>query len=344
VGTNLADFLQFTSPVDPYVVPGVPSSGLLPGMQSGTGGVTGAADTKLQAYNYRLCLTNRASNRRPIPAPTGYNEANYELLARHIAARTAAGRPPALTDLLNFGSLPNQKADVNNNGPFSTDYVGGNYDYVTATQAQRAQIAAEHRQYQQGLLFFLSTSTRVPANLRSAMSAWGFAADEFTTNGGWPLQLYVREARRMISDYVMQQGNCTGTRTPTDSAGLGSYSLDSHVVQRLVKNVVVNGQSMATAHNEGIFYVPLSQPYPISLRSILPRQSECENLAVPFALSASHVAFGSIRMEPVLMILSQSAATAAAFAIGAGSAMQQVPYSQVSAQVRSDRQVSARMH
>ncbi len=334
IGQALAGF-QFNTAIDPYVVPGVPASGLLPGVQSGNGGVVGAADEKVQAYNYRLCLTNSSdpAKRVEISSTTapGYSAADYEVLARHIAANPTV----SLYQLIYFAALPNQKFDVNNNGPFSTDMVGGNYDYVAASPAQRAQIALNHRRYIEGLLLFLKTDPRVPAAMRSLMGTYAYAKDEFTATGGWPHQLYVREARRMISDYVMQQGNCAGARTVADSAGLASYAMDSHVVQRFAK---LDGTSGARVYNDGVFYGNVPAPYPVSLRSLLPRQAECDNLAVPFALSASHVAFGSIRMEPIFMILSQTAVTTAAFAIDADSAVQAVPYEKVSAQSRADKQ------
>lgn len=327
-GTN---GLNFTVNVDPYLTPGDPASGLLPFIQAGDAGATGAADSKVQAYNYRLCLTSAPSNRRPITAPPGYSEARYELLGRLIDARIAAGQTITIYDFMTFGAMPNQKFDNNNNGAFSTDYIGGANSYPTAGYAEREQIAQEHLEYIQGFLYYLGHSARVPASVRSVMAGFGTCLDEFTDTGGWPHQIYVREARRMISDYVMLQQNCVGWRMPDDSIGLAAYTMDSHSVQRIVKS--------GLAWNEGVFQHTVHEPYRISYRSIVPRVGECENLLVPFALSASHVAFGSIRMEPVFMVLGQSAATAAAFALDAGAAVRQVDYAKLALQLAADGQV-----
>jgi hypothetical protein len=322
---------QFEVNVDPYVTPGVPASGLLPFVQSGDGGIIGASDTRLQAYNYRLCLTSDAANRNPIVPPPGYDEARFEFLGRLIDARIAAGQSLSIYQFLSFHPLPNQKTDNNNSGPFSTDYVGGNYNYVTASHAQREQLAREHLEYIQGFLYYMGHSLRVPASVRAQLYAFGTCRDEFQDTGGWPHQLYVRESRRMVSDYVMQQGDCTGARIVDDSIGLASYNIDTHAVQRVVKN--------GFAWNEGDVQKELPKPFRVSYRSIVPRQGECENLLVPWALSASHVAFGSIRMEPVFMILSQSAATAAACAMDENAAVQQVDYSKLALQLVADGQL-----
>jgi hypothetical protein len=322
---------QFNVNVDPYVIPGNASSGLLPFIQGGNGGTPGDGDARLQAYNYRMCLTTNSANRLPIPAPAGYSESTYELFGRLIDAMLAAGQTPTLATFMNISSMPNSKTDINNNGAFSTDFIGMNYNYPGATYAERVAIELEHRKYTQGFFYYLGNSTRVPSAIRSQMLNYGFCADEFQDTGGFPHQLYVREARRMISDYVMLQQNCQGTRVATDSIGLGSYTMDSHNCQRIVQGGVTK--------NEGDVQSSTPAPYGISYRSIVPRAGECENLFVPFALSASHIAFGSIRMEPVFMILGQSAATAAAFAIDDNVTVQQLDYTKLKAQLIADKQL-----
>lgn len=322
---------QFVVNVDPYVEPGNPASGLLPYIQPGDGGTPGDGDHRVQAYNFRLCLTQNATNKIPIEPPPNYEPFNYELLARYIQARLAAGHTLNLRSFLKIDSIPNGKTDVNNNGAFSTDFIGMNYTYPTNTYAERERIWQEHEYYIRGLLHFLANDPRVPENVRSEMQSWGLCKDEFQDTGGWPHQLYVREARRMISDYVMTQSDCLGQRTAADSVGIGSYTMDSHNCQRIVQNGYVR--------NEGDVQASVPKPYPISYRSIVPRSNECQNLFVTFALSASHIAFGSIRMEPVFMILSQSAATAAAFAIDDDLPVQAVNYEKLKIQLLADGQL-----
>jgi ribulose 1,5-bisphosphate synthetase/thiazole synthase len=302
--------------VDPYVVAGQKSSGLLPGISAGPVAPNGSADSLTQAYNFRMCLTQSA-DRIPFPKPDGYDPADHELLRRYIVELGSSG-PFFSTNPVGGG-----KVDANNFGPYSSDFIGKSHAYPTASRAQRDSIVAAHRAYQQGQLYFLANDPRLPAKIRSFVSSWGLPADEFTGNGGWSPQLYVREARRMRSDYVMNEHDCRGERTATDSVGLASYGMDSHSVQR----VVVDGG----IHNEGWLEAAPPGPFPISFRSIVPRQAECSNLLVPVCVAASHVAYASIRMEPVFMVLGQSAGTAAALAIQANSTIQQVPYKTLSA-------------
>ncbi len=322
---------QFAVNVDPYVVPGDSNSGLLPYIAAGDGGTPGDGDQRLQTYNYRLCLTQVATNRMPLTAPPGYQASNYELLGRYFQARVAAGQNLTLRNFLKIDSLPNGKTDINNNGAFSTDFIGMNYTYATNTWAARDQMCRDHENYTRGLLYFLATDPRVPANVRNEMNSWGLCRDEFQDTGNWPHQLYVREARRMVSDYVMLQQNCQGLRFANDSVGLASYTMDSHNCQRVVQNGYVR--------NEGDVQVGVPAPYPISYRSMVPRVGECENLFVTFALSASHMGFGSCRMEPVFMITSQSAAAGAALAIDRDVAVQNVPYSLLEAQLLAEGQL-----
>jgi hypothetical protein len=322
-GVQLRSGHQFTLAVDPYRTPGVPSSGLLPEVGNGTLAPTGTGDGRIQAYCFRMCLT-QAANRLPFPRPAGYDPGRYELLRRYIAAGYSG-------PFFSTHGVGNGKTDSNNNGAFSTDHIGANHGYPTGSLATRDAIFAGHVAYQQGFMYFLANDPGVPAAIRASVGAWGLPADEFTDTGGWPHQLYVREARRMVSAYVMSEHNCRGTVTVTDSVGLASYTMDSHNCQRLV----VNG----AARNEGDMQVGVPQPYPIAFRSIVPVEAQCSNLLVPVCLSASHIAYGSIRMEPVFMILGQSAATAAKLASDAGTSVQRVSLTQLQARLLVDGQV-----
>jgi hypothetical protein len=322
---------QFIVAVDPYKKPGDASSGLLPLIQPIPPGVPGAGDKSVQAYNFRLCYTRNPRNRRPNVPPPNYDPARYEVLARYIEALVAAGKQPVLDQFWNPIWMPNGKTDINNNGGFSTDFIGESYDYPEATYARRAAIWKAHQDYMLGFIYFLASSPRVPENMRTEMRSWGPAKDEFPDTGGWPHQMYVREARRMISDYVMTEANCRGKVRAEDPAGLAAYTMDSHNCQRLA----VGGK----VENEGDVQVGGFPPYPISYRAIVPKTGECENLAVPVCLSATHIAYGSIRMEPVFMILGQTAATAAVLALDDGCPLQKVDYARLNARLLKDSQV-----
>lgn len=321
---------QFTASVDPYLKPGDPSSGLLPFIQAGDGGQPGGGDRRAQTYNFRLCFTTNAANRMPVAPPPNYDPTRYELLARYLEALTASGHPPRLKEFWNPIWMPNGKTDINNNGAFSTDFIGANYDYPEGDYKTRERIWKEHEDYTRGFLVFLATSPRVPPSMRAEMQMYGPSKDEFLDTGGWPNQLYIREARRMVSDYVMTEHHCRGNTRAEDSVSLGAYNMDSHNCQRIVKN--------GRVENEGDVQVGV-KPYPISYRSIVPRASECENLSVPVCLAASHIAYGSIRMEPVFMILGQSAATAASLAIIEKLPLQKLEYSRLRARLLADHQV-----
>jgi hypothetical protein len=312
VQTERATSHQFTFAIDPYVVPGRPSSGLLLGICEGSPGVDGEGDTRIQAYNFRLCLTSDPSNKVPFPKPDGYEADRYELLLRYVEAgwRDVYG---------NNQAMPNLKTDMNNHGAFSTDHIGANYAYPDGDYATRERIVKEHELYQKGLLYFLSSDPRVPADLRAKVGAFGLAADEFTDNGNWPFQIYVREARRMVSDYVHTELDCKRARTSPDPIGMGSYNMDSHNTQRYVDGA-------GHPRNEGDIQVSPGGSYRISYRSIRPRAGECDNLLVPVAISASHIAYGSVRMEPVFMVLAHSAAAAAGIAIDRAVSVQNVDY------------------
>ncbi len=322
---------QFLVAVDPYVKPADPPSGLLPFIQAGAGGTPGAGDRCVQAYNFRLCYTQNPANRLPHTPPPKYDPARYELLARYLEALVAAGRKPQLSQFWNPIRMPNGKTDINNNGGFSTDFIGANYTYPEADYAIRAEIWRAHRDYTRGFVYFLATSPRVPEAMRRELQSWGPAKDEFLDTGNWPHQLYVREARRLVSDYVMTERNCRGQEKAADSVGLAAYNMDSHNCRRLAND--------GRAENEGDVQVGGFPPYPIAYRSLVPKAGECRNLVVPVCLSATHIAYGSIRMEPVFMILGQSAATAAALAIDGNTSLQELSYEKLRTRLLADKQI-----
>jgi hypothetical protein len=325
VQTANARFHQLLPGVDPHVRPGDPSSGLLPGIDARGPGVEGTGDHRVQAYCFRMCLTDHPENRIPFQRPDGYDELEYELLFRNFEAGER-GLP-----WIN-SAMPNRKTDTNNRTGFSTDYIGQNYAYPEGNYAIREEILRRHRHYQQGLMWTLANHPRVPESIRQEVSRWGMTRDEFTEGDGWQEQLYVREARRMVGRLVMTQHHCQGRETFDDPVGLAAYTMDSHHVQR---SVDAHGQ----VQNEGDVQVGGFPPYPISYRAITPVESECANLLVPVCLSASHIAFGSIRMEPVFMVLGQSAAIAAAHAIEEDTALQRIDADRFQARLREAGQV-----
>jgi|JI10StandDraft_1071094.scaffolds.fasta_scaffold00534_20 hypothetical protein len=301
--------------ISPYVTPGDPASGVLPNVSVAPPGEYGQADHRVQAYCFRMCLTNHPANRIPFPKPEGYDPKQYEILRRVLVA--------GWRELFDkYDPIPNLKTDTNNHGPFSTDYIGMNYDYPNATYERRKEIIEAHRRYQQGLLYFMANDPDVPQDVRDVMSKWGLAKDEFLDNGNWPHQIYVREARRMIGEFVMTEHELLKTKPVIDSVGMGSYTIDSHNVQRYIT-------PEGFVQNEGDIGVSAKGPYPISMKSLLPKKDEVQNLVVPVCVSSSHIAFGSIRMEPVFMILGESAVTVASVAIKNNSSVQDVTYAEV---------------
>jgi hypothetical protein len=326
--TGAAKKNQLPKGIDPFRVKGDASSGLLAGVNPDMGGEVGDGDDKLQAYCYRMVLTDVPENRIMIAKPKNYNEADFELLFRSIEAGQKFG-------FFKTSMIPNRKTDSNNTGGFSCDLIGGNYgkdwNWATLSHAERDALAAKHRDYQLGLVWTVQNHPRVPENIRNSYKMWGLAKDEFPDNGHWPYNLYVREARRMVSDLVMTENHCKLKIPVEDSIGQGAYTLDSHNTQRFVHNGMVMNEGDIQTHLGG-------KPYGISYCSIVPKIGECENLLVPWALSASHIAFGSIRMEPVFMVLGQSAGTAACFAIDDNVPVQKVAYQKLRERLIADGQ------
>ncbi|MGG7662846.1 FAD-dependent oxidoreductase [Dyadobacter sp. BHUBP1] len=314
----------FAKNISPYKVEGDPKSGLLPYVTAEKIAENGSGDHKIQAYCFRMCLSSHPDNRIPFAKPEGYDPGKYELLARVYKA--------GWTETFDkYDPIPNRKTDTNNHGPFSTDFIGQNYDYPDASYERRKEIIKEHEVYQKGLMYFLTNDPAVPADVRAKMSEWGLPKDEFKDNGGWPHQIYVREARRMLGKSVMTENETLGKKAVEQSVGMGSYSLDAHNAQRYVKED-------GFVQNEGDIGVHPKTPYSISYGSIVPKKAECENLLVPVCVSASHIAYGSIRMEPVFMILGQSAATAAVQAIDDKVAVQDIDYAKLKEQLLKDKQ------
>jgi hypothetical protein len=290
---------------------------LLPNIHQGARGKAGAADRKVQAYNFRLCMTKDKSNQAPLPRPDNYNPHEYELLARLIDATVKANKSvPRLGELVSISPLPNGKTDINNNGAFSTDYIGRNWDYPNAGYHRRGESWREHANYTAGFFCFLGHDRRVPSELRSEMKEWGLAKDEFADTGNWPFQLYVRESRRMVGEYVMVQRDLETEVAKPDAIGMGSYNTDSHNVQRFVNDE-------GNAQNEGDVEVP-TIPFQIPYRALLPKRRECGNLLVPVCASASHIGYGALRLEPVYMIMGEAAGVAATMAADKKQAVQAV--------------------
>ncbi len=327
---------NFIDGVDPYIIKGDPSSGLLPFINEGGPGTEGQGDRCIQAYCFRMTLTDHPENRIPFRKPDNYNELDYELLFRNYEA---ADGP--IEEMYSYGdplvpwinsSMPNRKTDTNNQKGFSTDFIGQNWDYPEASYEERERIVARHRHYQQGLMWTLAYHPRIPAKVREKVSQWGTCKDEYERDDGWQQQLYIREARRMVSEYIMTQKNCERIEIVDDPIGMAAYGMDSHHVKRYVN-------SKRFVSNEGNVEAPVQAPFPISYRSIVPVKEECSNLVVPVCLSASHIAFGSIRMEPVFMILGQSSALIACLAIEEDKAVQDLAYGDLRKQLIKQKQI-----
>jgi hypothetical protein len=322
----LHHFHWFQKDVSPYRVPDVLQSGLLAHISPADPGIYGQGDHKVQAYCFRMCLSNHPENRLPFPKPKGYDPTEYEL-----CLRAWQGREDFFEK---YDRIPNRKTDTNNHGPFSTDYLGGSWAYPEASYARRREIISEHERYQKGLMYFLQNDPRLPRYIRNGMQEWGLPKDEFQDNGNWPHQLYVREARRMLGKAIMTEHEVLGHCEVKESVGMGSYNLDSHNVQRYIK-------PDGFVQNEGDIEVKPPRPYAISYGCLVPKEDEIQNLLAPVCPSSSHIAFGSIRMEPVFMVLAQSAATAACLAIDHGIIVQAIDYEELREYLMKDRQILA---
>jgi hypothetical protein len=318
-------FHQFMVDVSPHGADG----NLLPEIGPGPVARPGEADKRIQAYNFRVIATNVEANRVPWPKPRNYDPKRYELLARLVQAmENKLGRPQVFHELTLIAPIPGGKADFNNQGAFSTDYIGKNYGYPDGSYAERERIWQEHVDYVQGFYYFLATDPRIPPSLQQEVNTWGLPKDEYADTGHWPHQLYVREARRMIGEFVVSQKDLQTERTKPDVIGMGSYNSDSHNVQRLVN-------ARGFVENEGDMQVPV-QPYQIPYRVMLPKRTEATNLLVPVCFSASHVAYSSLRMEPQYMIIGHAAGVAAAMAIEGGAAVQQISVPELQKKLKSE--------
>jgi hypothetical protein len=319
-GVQMMDKHQFPDGVDPFIVREDSTSGLLWGISTEKLKKRGTADNKVQAYNYRMCLTDSIENQMPITKPTDYDVTKYELLLRYLEIK----QPYELNwALMHIQPMPHRKLDINNSGPFSTNLIGGNYEYANADFYEREKIKLAHENHIKGFFYFLGNDPKVPEHLRTEMKKWGYPKDEYLDNNHFSPQMYVREARRMVSDVIMTEKHCMGKEKVIDGIGLAAYTMDSHNTQRIL---VKNAKGKYQVKNEGDVQMGLGglDPYQISYKSIIPKKTECNNLFVPVCLSASHIAFGSIRMEPVFMVLAQSAAYAASLAIDNNSSVQGV--------------------
>ena len=327
-GVQMQHLHQFVDNVDPYVEKGNPASGLLWGISDAALAPTGSGDNMVQAYNYRICLTSDKDNMLPIEKPANYDPARYELLLRIIEAQKNYN----LNGYFIISPMPNNKTDINNRGAFSTDMIGMNHDYPEASYERRAEIIQAHKDYTLGLLWFMGNDERVPKQLRDQMLALGLPKDEYVEYGHWTPQLYIREARRMVGEYVATQANCDNIAKVDDGVGMAAYTMDSHNCQRGV--IVKDGKAMVK--NEGNVEISGGLPYDVSYRCLTPKREECDNLLVPVCLSASHIAYGSIRMEPVFMLLGQSAAKAACLAIDGGVKVQEVDVKEIQRMYEED--------
>lgn len=316
---------QFPDGVSPYKVPGDPSSGLVWGITKNKPQTTGTGDKKIQAYNFRICLTDSVENRIPITRPDDYDPSRYELMARLFEAQPNMRK---INEYFIWSLMPNRKTDINNRGGFSTDMIGLNQHWAEAVYREREKMLGLALSYTKGLLYFMVSDKRVPDTLQQFVRNWGYPKDEYEQFGHFTPQLYVREARRMVGEYVMTEHNCRGEATVEDGVGLASYGMDSHNCDRIVVHGMVK--------NEGNVEVGVKHPYSISYRSVTPKRNECTNLLVPVCLSSSHIAYGSIRMEPVFMALGQTAAMAASMAIKDNLPVQQVNVTELQQWLQKD--------
>ena len=324
IETKIATGNQLPRGIDPYIKKEDPSSGLLPGIHTDAGGKDGEGDKKTQAYCYRVCLTDATGNRIRVTKPTNYRKTDFELIVR--AAQKGA------QTFWEISPLPNRKTDSNNNGGVSTDYIGMNYTYPEASYALRRKIDEDHVYWTKGLIWTVQNDPGIPTAVRKKYASWGFPKDEFKDNGHMPYKLYVREARRMVSDFVMTENDLNGNKTISEPIAMGYYNMDSHNVQRYLTKE-------GDVQNEGDVQIGVKKPYGISYLAIIPKQTECGNILVPVCLSASHAAYGSIRMEPVFMELGQSSGIAAAIAVQERKDVQNINYTELKKKLINSSQI-----
>jgi hypothetical protein len=302
-----------------------PNGTLLPQIYTGEPGAVGEADQKVQAYNFRVCLTTNTSNwlPTPLPKPASYRDTDWELARRYFAI---VGEGWTVGNVMNIGSMPHDKTDINNNGAISTDCIGCSWEWPLATPARRQAIWQAHADYTLSFFWFLANDPAVPASLAKSMRTLGLPADEFTDNGGFPWQLYVREGRRMVSDFVFTQNDREKLTPANNSIGLYSYNVDCHNAQRFPQGTFVRNEGDVEAFgNLG--------PGPMSYGLVLPRRQEATNVLAPVPTSATHLGYGAIRLEPQFMILGQSTGVAAAQAVAAGVAVQDVDIGKLQARL-----------
>lgn len=320
---------QFAVEVDPYKIPGDPSSGLIPTVQDEPLGEPGSADHRLQAYCFRVCMTRDTTNQIPFSAPPDYDRDQYEIYLRYLRAGGRLYVPRA--------KLPGDKTDLNGGADLSHNLYGMNYGYPGGSYAEREAIFEQHKNFTQGLFYFLSTDPEVgelAPELQKEWASWGLAKDEFTDNAGWPRRFYVRDARRMVSGYVITEAHIKkeGALPVEDPVAVAFWPPDVHSVRR----IVVDGK----AYNEGfVFGGNWWKPFGISYRSLVPRESECVNLLTSTCPSSSHIAYGAIRIEWTFMALGQAAGTAASLAVDKGINVQEVDYALLREQLLEDKQV-----
>lgn len=323
-GVQLRDKHQFPDGIDPYKIKGKPESGLLWGISDNTLQPDGTGSKLVQTYNIRVCLTRNRDNMIEITEPQDYHPERYELLLRLLEKKPAT----RIEDFMTVSQMPGQKTDINNNGPFSTDMIGMSWNYPDAGYAERAAIFKAHENYTKGFFYFVGHDPRMPETIRNQMLEYGYPKDEYLNTNHFTPQMYVREARRMVGEYVMTQANCEGNLVVNDGVAMAAYTMDSHNAERIVVNGMVK--------NEGDVQIGGFGPYPISYLSLVPKSGECKNLLVPVCLSASHIAYGSIRMEPVFMMLGQAAAVAACLAIDNETMVQRVNIQQIQSVLKAN--------
>jgi hypothetical protein len=320
---------QHDKPIDPYRTPGDPASGLIFGVQDMPLGEHGAADESIQGYCFRLCLTKDSKNRLPIEKPANYDVTHYEMQRRYLAAGGVISPPHA--------AVPNGKTDPGTWHSLASNFTGWNHRYPIASYAERESMLRESRDYMQGLYWFMAHDGAVPAKQRADWAAWGLCKDEFTDNAGWPRAFYVRNGRRMISDFVLTEAQLrkANPEPVNDSVGMIWWPPDFHSARCLVKDGRVWNEGAVFNVSKEPDWIPCGIPY----RCLVPKASECTNLLSPTCPSSSYVAYGAYRIEFTFMVAAQSAATAAMMAIDASTSVQKVDYPRLRERLLGDNQV-----